>query len=136
MCFFSGPIEYMPDNNKKSVLIIESDNAIRSNLTDRFKKRGMLVITAKDGYEGYVRACKESPTFIIMEALLPSMSGFRVSRLLKYDERYKDIRLVLITTNDLTTVNEMFEACGADQILRKPFRFKEWMEASNGKAAA
>ncbi len=134
--FSSAKIEYMPDNNKKSVLIIESDNAIRSNLTDRFKKRGMLVITAKDGYEGYVRACKESPTIIIMEALLPSMSGFRVARLLKFDERYKDIRLVMITTNDLATVNEMFEACGADQILRKPFRFKELMEAINGKVAA
>jgi len=127
--FSSATIEYMPDNNKKSVLIIESDNAIRSNLTDRFKKRGMLVITAKDGYEGYVRACKESPDIIILEALLSSMSGFRVARLLKYDERFKEIRVVMITSNDLGVVNEMYESCGADEILRKPFRFKELMEA-------
>ena len=126
----------MPDNKKQSLLIIESDDAILKNLTERFKKRGMLVITAKDGYEGYTRACNESPDFIIMEALLPSMSGFRIARLLKYDERYKDIVLVMITTNDLNAVNEMFEACGADKILRKPFRFKELMEAMNGKVAA
>ncbi len=126
----------MPDNKKQSLLIIESDEAILKNLTERFKKRGMLVITAKDGYEGYTRACNESPDFIIMEVLLPSMSGFRIARLLKYDERYKDIVLVMITTNDLNAVNEMFEACGADKILRKPFRFKELMEAMNGKVAA
>jgi|TARA_Y100001968_G_scaffold267616_1_gene257616 DNA-binding response OmpR family regulator len=126
----------MPDNKKQSLLIIESDDAILKNLTERFKKRGMLVITAKDGYEGYTRACNESPDFIIMEVLLPSMSGFRIARLLKYDERYKDIVLVMITTNDLNAVNEMFEACGADKILRKPFRFKELMEAMNGKVAA
>ena len=42
----------------------------------------------------------------------------------------------MITTNDLNAVNEMFEACGADKILRKPFRFKELMEAMNGKVAA
>ena len=71
-----------------------------------------------------------------MEVLLPSMSGFRIARLLKFDERYKDIVLVMITTNDLNAVNEMFEACGADKILRKPFRFKELMEAMNGKVAA
>ena len=126
----------MPDNKKQSLLIIESDDAILKNLTERFKKRGMLVITAKDGYEGYTRACNESPDFIIMEVLRPSMSGFRIARLLKYDERYKDIVLVMITTNDLNAVNEMFEACGADKILRKPFRFKELMEAMNGKVAA
>jgi DNA-binding response OmpR family regulator len=126
----------MPDNKKQSLLIIESDDAILKNLTERFKKRGMLVITAKDGYEGYTRACNESPDFIIVEVLLPSMSGFRIARLLKYDERYKDIVLVMITTNDLNAVNEMFEACGADKILRKPFRFKELMEAMNGKVAA
>ena len=126
----------MAENVKQSVLIIESDEAIRDNLKHRFSKRGMLVITAKDGYEGYTRACNESPDFIIMEVLLPSMSGFRIARLLKYDERYKDIVLVMITTNDLNAVNEMFEACGADKILRKPFRFKELMEAMNGKVAA
>jgi len=132
----SNPLKYMPDNKKQSLLIIESDNAVLKNLSARFKKRGMLVITAKDGYEGYTRACNESPDFIIMEALLPSMSGFRIARLLKYDERYKDIVLVMITTNDLKTVNEMFEACGADKILRKPFRFKELVDAMNGRVAA
>tara|TARA_A100001011_G_scaffold360762_1_gene408311 strand:+ start:1086 stop:1466 length:381 start_codon:yes stop_codon:yes gene_type:complete len=126
----------MPDDKKQSVLIIESDSQILKNLTDRFKKRGMLVITAKDGYEGYIRACNESPDFIIMEVLLPSMSGFRIARLLKFDERYKDIILVIITTNDLDTLNEMFMACGADSIIRKPFRFKELMEAMNKKVAA
>ena len=43
---------------------------------------------------------------------------------------------VMITTNDLQTVNEMFEACGADKILRKPFRFKELVDAMNGRVAA
>ena len=75
----------MPNDKKQSVLIIESDSQILKNLTDRFKKRGMLVITANDGYEGYIRACNESPDFIIMEVLLPSMSGFRIARLLKFD---------------------------------------------------
>lgn len=96
----------------------------------------MLVITAKDGYEGYTRACKESPNLIIAETLLPSMDGFRISRLLKYDERYMDITIVLITTNNLDMVQKMYKASGADQILKKPFRFKELMEAGLGQAAA
>ena len=71
-----------------------------------------------------------------METVLPSMSGFRIARLLKFDERYKDITLVMITTNDLDTLNDMFKACGADSIIRKPFRFKELIEAMSEKVAA
>ena len=122
----------MPDNNKQSVLIIENDDAVLENLSKRFKKRDMLVITAKDGYEGYTRACNESPNIIITETLLPSMNGFRISRLLKYDERYMNITIVLLTSNNLETVQEMYQASGADQILKKPFRFKELMEAATG----
>ena len=122
----------MPDNNKQSVLIIENDDAVLENLSKRFKKQDMLVITAKDGYEGYTRACNESPNIIITETLLPSMNGFRISRLLKYDERYMNITIVLLTSNNLDTVQEMYKASGADQILKKPFRFKELMEAAIG----
>ena len=122
----------MPDNTKQSVLIIENDEALLKNLSERFNKRDMLVITAKDGYEGYTRACNESPNIIITETLLPSMNGFRISRLLKYDERYMNITIVLLTSNNLETVQEMYQASGADQILKKPFRFKELMEAAIG----
>ena len=126
----------MPDNTKQSVLIIENDEAILKNLSERFNKRDMLVITAKDGYEGYTRACKESPNIIITETLLPSMNGFRISRLLKYDERYMNITIVLLTSNNLDTVQEMYQASGADQIIKKPFRFKELMEAATGMVSA
>tara|TARA_Y100001001_G_C7939961_1_gene285214 strand:+ start:430 stop:810 length:381 start_codon:yes stop_codon:yes gene_type:complete len=124
----------MPDNTKQSVLIIENDEALLKNLSERFNKRDMLVITAKDGYEGYTRACNESPNIIITETLLPSMNGFRISRLLKYDERYMNITIVLLTSNNLETVQEMYQASGADQILKKPFRFKELMEVATGLA--
>ena len=125
----------MPDTNKQSVLIIENDDAVLENLSKRFKKRDMLVITAKDGYEGYTRACKESPDLIVSETLLPSMNGFRVSRLLKFDERYRNIPVVLITSNNLDTVQDMFNASGADQILGKPFQFRDLMEKITGLVA-
>lgn len=123
----------MSSANKQSVLIIDSDNAIVNDLTKRLKNRDMVVITAKDGYEGYVRACKEAPDIIILDTLLSSMSGFRVSRLLKYDERFEHIKIVMITSNDLQAIEETYKSCGADEILRKPFRFKELMDAISTK---
>jgi len=119
----------MVSNAKQSVLIIENDNTVIENLSKRFKKRGMLVITARDGYEGYTRACQEIPDFIIAETLLSNMDGFRISRLLKYDERYKNIMIVLITSNDLDMINDMYQASGADNVLRKPFKFLDLIES-------
>jgi len=118
----------MLETQQKSVLIIENDDAILESLTERFKRRNMLVITAKDGYEGYTRACKESPDFIVSETLLSSMDGFRISRLLKFDERFKNIFIILITSNNLDSARTMFEASGADKIIGKPFRFSELIE--------
>lgn len=115
----------MSKTNQKSILIIEGDDAIRNGLSDRFKKRGMSVITSSDGYDGYVRACQEIPDVVICETLLPSMNGYRISRLLKFDNRYKEISLILMTTNKGGNFQDLFQSCGANYFLEKPFRFKE-----------
>jgi len=117
----------MSETEKKSILIIEGDEAIRNGLSDRFKKRGLSVITASDGYDGYIRATKEIPNFVICETLLPSMNGYRVSRLLKYDDRYKHILFILMTSNTGDKNKSLHQSSGADHLLEKPFRFKDLM---------
>ena len=121
----------MSDKNKRSVLIVDNDNAILNNLVQRFKKLDLMPITAKDGYEGYSRACKEHPDYVVTETLLPSMNGFRIARLLKFDDRYKNSKVILVTTNDLESSRALFKSSGADEIIRKPFRFKELIDAMN-----
>ena len=113
----------MTDLANKSVLVIENDEKILDSLSARFRTQDMLVITATDGYDGYTRACKELPDMIIAETLLPSMDGYRLARLLKFDERYKHIPILLITQKSLDTIKVMFNSCGADNIISKPFRY-------------
>ena len=118
----------MAELANKSILVIENDKKILDVLHARFKKRTMLVITATDGYDGYTRACKESPDLIISETLLPSMDGYRLARLLKFDERYKHIPILLLTQKSLESVQMMFNSSGADKIMSKPFRFRDLSE--------
>ncbi len=119
----------MLNKTKKSILIIENNENILDNLSQRFQNVGLLPITAKDGYEGYVRACGEQPDFIISESLLPSITGFKIARLLKFDERYKNIPFILLSDNDLATSNNIFSSSGADKLLKKPFKFSELLES-------
>ena len=118
----------MVNEKKKSVLIIDADQAILDGLSSRFKKKDMLVITAKDGYEGYTRACNEAPNIVICEILMPSMNGFRISRLIKYDERFKNKKFILMTNNDPGFLKDLIKSSGADAIIKKPFRFSQLMD--------
>ena len=118
----------MVNEKKKSVLIIDADQAILDGLSNRFKKKDMLVITAKDGYEGYTRACNEAPNIVICEILMPSMNGFRISRLIKYDERFKNKKFILMTNNDPDFLKDLTKSSGADAIIKKPFRFSQLMD--------
>ena len=123
----------MVKGKKESVLIIDDDQAILDGLSKRFKMQDMLVITAKDGYEGYNRVCNEMPDFIVSEVLLPSLNGFRLSRLLKFDERFKEINLTLKPNNDPEISNDLFKACKANSIIKTPFRFSHLLEKIHSK---
>ena len=86
--------------NKRSVLIVDNDNAILNNLVQRFKKLDLMPILQRMDMK-VTAACKEHPDYIVTETLLPSMNGYRIARLLKFDDRYKNSKVILVTTNDL-----------------------------------
>jgi len=114
--------------NQKSVLIAEGDNKVLDALAGQFKKRGMLTITAQDGFDAYSRACKESPDFLISEINIPLINGYRLSKLLKGDERYRHLIIILMTTKAINKNDEMYSACEANNIIQKPFRFQNLLD--------
>tara|TARA_B100001123_G_C14713487_1_gene790138 strand:- start:141 stop:518 length:378 start_codon:yes stop_codon:yes gene_type:complete len=109
---------------QKSILIADNDNNILDALSKQFKKMDMLVISAQDGYDAYNRACKESPDYLIAEVSIPLINGYRLSRLIKGDERYSSTPVILMTNKKAEKNEEMLKSCGADDIIQKPFRFQ------------
>ena len=111
----------MSKSIQKSILLIESDESVLNSLQEKLKIAGYLVISAKDGFEGYERVKSEKPSLIISELALPVMSGAKVARLLKYDERYKEIPFILLgSENALSKINK--EEYNIEKALIKPFR--------------
>ena len=111
--------------NKVSVLIVENNKLVIDHLSNKFSDMGLSVITALDGFEGYVRACNEMPNYVVAAGVLPSVNGFKLSLLLKNDERYKHIHISLLTSNKIETEHNTFLQSGADTILQKPFKFSQ-----------
>jgi len=118
----------MSKSIQKSILLIESDESVLSSLQEKLKIAGYLVISAKDGFEGYERVKSENPSIIISELALPVMSGAKVARLLKYDERYKEIPFILLgSDNALSKINK--EEYNIEKVLPKPFRLGDLKDA-------
>ncbi len=117
--------------NKKSVLIIDNDDNVLSALSTGLKSRSMLPITAKDGYDGYNRALKEKPDIILSEITLPTLDGFRLTKLLKFDERYMDTLMILMTNNIDSIDTDKISNSGANGYLGKPFKFSDLIKKIN-----
>jgi DNA-binding response OmpR family regulator len=104
---------------KKKVLIIEDYLNIVEILSMRLKSMGYDVVAAYDGQEGLNLARREKPDLIILDVLLPKMNGFKVCRLLKFDSKYKHIPIIMLTSRETQSNEELGRETGADDYVYK-----------------
>jgi DNA-binding response OmpR family regulator len=107
---------------KMKILLIEDDEKIAKNIKEYLKKEGFRVDWAKDGEEGYYLAFNNNYDVLIVDWMLPKMSGIDVIKKL----REKDIftpALILTAKSDIEDKVEGLNV--ADDYLTKPFDFEE-----------
>ena len=107
----------------KKVLVVEDEPELVKALELRLKTQNYEVITAFDGEEGLRKAREEEPDLIILDLMLPKMDGFKVSRMLKFDENHKHIPIIMLTAKSEQEDKELGKETGADEYMTKPF---EW----------
>ena len=88
----------------------------------RLSSMGYTVISAKDGQEGLTLARKEKPDLIVLDVTLPKMNGYKISRLLKFDSRYKDIPIIMLTSRETKLDEQIGLETGADVYIYKSDR--------------
>jgi two-component system alkaline phosphatase synthesis response regulator PhoP len=107
----------------KRILIIEEDDAIMSDLKSLLGKEGYEIRSVKSGQEGYQVAKKIAPDLLILDLMLPGMSGLEICKRLR-DEGMK-IPVIILTAkveeNDKVLALEL----GADDYVTKPFSVRE-----------
>ena len=116
--------ELMP----QSILVVDSDEQSIDHISSGLKEKGYLVITAPDGYDGYVRARNENPNIIIANDLLPYVSGFKLSKLIKSDDRHKETKMIIMSNSKGPAIEKLFKQSGANDILEKPFQLKDVLD--------
>ena len=107
------------------ILVVDSDEQSIDHIASGLKESGYLVITAPDGYDGYVRARNEGPNVIIANDLLPDVSGYKLSKLIKSDDRHRETKIIIMSSSSGVAIDKMFKQSGADSMLEKPFQLKD-----------
>ena len=70
-----------------------------------------------------------TPNLIILDVVLPKMSGMQVARLLRFDARFKEIPILLVTVLDQPAQKEQGKSVGAALYLTKPFLDQDLLKA-------
>lgn len=103
------------------VLIVEDEPAIADNLSALLTAKGHKTAVCYEGAEGITRARKEPFELVLLDVMLPRMSGFDVCKLLRADPKTAKMKIIMVTgLGRMGDVEEAFRA-GADDYLIKPF---------------
>jgi DNA-binding response OmpR family regulator len=105
----------------KKILIIEDEEDLLKMMIFRLKSADYEVISAVDGLQGLEMAKKEKPNLIILDLMLPRLDGFRVCKMLKASDEYKDIPIIILTARMDESDKKLAEDVGANAYMTKPF---------------
>ena len=103
-------------------LIIDDELSIITLVSSRLRINGYEVISARDGQEGLEKVRSEKPDIILLDLMLPKLDGYKVCRMLKFDEKYKHIPIVIFTARTQESDEKLGFEVGADAYVTKPFK--------------
>jgi len=105
------------------ILIVEDEPNMVAGLRDNFEFEGYDVITAADGVAGLERALSESPDLVILDVMMPRMSGLDVCKNLK--SKRPAIPIIMLTARGQEVDKVVGLELGADDYVTKPFSIRE-----------
>src|SRR5881227_2415289 len=113
----------MAVSKKPRILIIEDEPAMVAGLRDNFEYEGYDVISAGDGVEGLDRALAENPDLVVLDVMMPRMSGLDVCKQLKVKK--PSLPIIMLTARGQEIDKVVGLELGADDYVTKPFSIRE-----------
>lgn len=108
---------------RKRILIVEDEDAFSKGIALRCKKLDYDVLVAKDGEEGLKAARRESPDLVILDLMLPKLSGEEVCKAIREDEdeKFASLPILMLSAKSSEIDRIVGKVIGADGYLTKPF---------------
>lgn len=105
----------------KKILIVDDEQDIVETLKFMLEAQGYECFCAYEGEAGLSMAKEIIPDLIILDVMMPKINGYKISRLLKYDNKYKNIPIIMVTARSQDSDKLIGEETGVDEYITKPF---------------
>lgn len=117
------------------ILVIDDSRVIRARVRDMLPKGNFEVIEAKDGVEGIDAIREQKPNLIMLDFLLPRMSGYEVYQEIQAKSEFQKIPLVMMSGRREELTEKIQEPFEFFEFIEKPFEKKELIGAIKGAMA-
>jgi len=111
-----------PLETNVKILIVEDESDMLNGLRDNFEYEGYQVIAVKDGEEGLKRAAADKPDLVVLDVMLPKISGLEVCKRLRQRSR---VPILMLTARGQEVDKVAGLETGADDYVTKPFSIRE-----------
>ena len=107
-------------SSSKRILIVDDDAQVQKLLTVMLSSKKYKTETASSGFEAGAKVVKFKPDLIILDLIMPEMSGFEVCRQIKKDPETSHIKILAFTGYDSKESRDRIMEAGADDYMVKP----------------
>jgi two-component system phosphate regulon response regulator PhoB len=108
-----------------TVLIVEDEQPIRDMVAFGLRRAGFEVVEAEDSRAARAKVADRRPDLMLVDWMLPDMSGLELTRLLKRDKETREIPIIMLTARALEQDKVTGLDSGADDYITKPFSARE-----------
>ena len=113
----------------KKILSAEDSPATQKFISFTLKYKGFEVTTANDGIEALERLSQDTFDLILLDIMMPRMNGLEVLKEIKTNTPYKDVPIIMLTSEKGDEDRQKAMDLGATEFLTKPFQPPELLEA-------
>ncbi len=106
--------------NTPKLLVIDDSATSAHLMTRTLRRAGYDVVTAADGAEGLAKAVRERPHCLILDVVLPGVSGFKVCRQLRALDPERNLSIIMVSSKGTPMDQKWGLRQGADRYLTKP----------------
>jgi two-component system alkaline phosphatase synthesis response regulator PhoP len=115
-------------SGKRRVLLVEDEASIVKMISKRLEVSGFDVLVATNGQDGLTKARLGHPDVILLDLMLPKMSGLEICAALKQDEHHRHIPIIVFTGKGSPMDEQLCRECGAEAYINKPQGSKALLE--------
>ena len=103
------------------VLIVDDDPDIVTAIKFSLELEGLQTVAAYDGEQALEAVKKETPDVIVLDGMLPEINGYKIARLLKFDEAFRATPILMVTARAQQDDMKLGRETGVDEYITKPF---------------